>query len=501
MNEDTTILVVDDEKAIREGCHRLLSGKGYHVLTAEDGVKALDVLGQDSVDILLIDLKMPIMGGEETLEIARPRYPAIPIIIMTGHGTVDKAVNCMKKGAYDFITKPFQVDQFLITISRAADKRRLELSAFKFQQENVQNLYDLALEKSRLKTIINCMANGVMVTNRNMEIVLHNPAFKRLLEVADDIDKPTPIRQIIHNERLIRTLDEIQSGKVAENGFVSQEVCLGDKVLRAISAPAMGIDRNVFLRVVGTVTVMEDITIFKRLDQMKTDFVSKVAHELKSPLSSIRQLNHVLFEGLAGPLQEKQQDFVGRGLKKIDALLDLVNDLLNVAKIEEGQAVPRPVPVDLRQLIQETCVLMETKADEQDIRLAYVCEDLEPIEADPKNIAAILNNLISNAINYSPKGGQVNVAARKVGDLVEITVKDRGFGIPSEELPKIFDKFYRVKHPSTRNVPGTGLGLTIVKHVVESHHGRIEVESVQEEGTTFRVILPTGRRVAHSPSN
>ncbi len=186
MNEKIKILVVDDEKVIRDGCNRVLSGKGYDVITAENGRAALDVLAKEPLDIILLDLKMPVMSGEEVLEITGEKYPDIPVIIITGHGTVDTAVECMKKGAYDFITKPFQIDQFLLIITRAAEKRNLEQKARQFEQENIRNLYDLNLEKSRLKTIINYMGNGVMVTNRNLEVVLHNPALMRLMEISEE---------------------------------------------------------------------------------------------------------------------------------------------------------------------------------------------------------------------------------------------------------------------------------------------------------------------------
>jgi signal transduction histidine kinase len=242
--------------------------------------------------------------------------------------------------------------------------------------------------------------------------------------------------------------------------------------------------------VVGTVTVLENITAFKQLDQMKSDFINMVAHELRSPLVSIRQLNSVLLEGLAGPMDRKQQDFIDRGTKKIDALLELINDLLDVAKIEAGRFVQRKVPTDIGRILEECIALLEPRAKNQGITLSYSSQDLKPIHADPKNMEEIFNNLISNAINYSPDGGQVSVTAKGLGEYVEIKVADTGVGIPPEELPKIFDKFYRVKHPKTRRVMGTGLGLAIVKGAVEAHHGTIDVESVADRGTTFRILLP-----------
>nr|HID59635.1 response regulator [Desulfobacterales bacterium] len=486
MNEEIKVLVVDDEKIVREGCQRVLTGKGYGVVSAENGQEAMDILKREEVDIILLDLKMPVMSGEEVLEKARDQYPDIPVIIITGHGTVDTAVECMKKGAYDFITKPFQVDQFLLTVNRASEKRRLEQKARSFQEKNIRNLYDLHMEKSRLKTIINCMANGVMVTNRNLEVVLHNPALMRLLEVPGDIENPVALTSIINDEALLTTLKNILSGQCSERESISQEISVGKNVLRIMSAPVLSPDNSV----VGTVTVFDNITAFKQLDQMKSDFVNMVAHELRSPLISLRQLNTVILEGLTGPLQEKQRDFISRGLRKIDQLIRLINDLLDVARIEEGRYVQHQVPIDVEEIIRDVVSTMEPIAKEKGITLSYSCENMKPVQGDPKNVQEIFNNLIINAINYSPDGGLVNVSARGLGEYMEIKVSDTGVGIEPEELPKIFDKFYRVKHPKTRQVVGTGLGLAIVKGIVEAHRGTIDVESVPNEGTTFRILLP-----------
>jgi two-component system phosphate regulon sensor histidine kinase PhoR len=215
-----------------------------------------------------------------------------------------------------------------------------------------------------------------------------------------------------------------------------------------------------------------------------------VAHELRSPLVSIKQQISVLLEGLCGPLGEKQCELLGRGSSKIDALLDLINDLLDVAKIEAGKYVQHQIPTDIGHIIEETVSLMEPRAKEKGIALSFSLENLKPIQADPKNIEEIFNNLIANAINYSPDGGQVIVTARCLGEYMEIKVKDNGVGIPPEELPKIFDKFYRVKHPKTRKIIGTGLGLAIVKGVIDAHHGTIDVESEVDKGTVFRILLP-----------
>ncbi len=485
-DKDTRILVVDDERVVRDGCRRVLTGKGYEVLAVEDGKKALDLLQSETVDLMLLDLKMPVMGGEEVLEHVCTNRPDIPVIIITGHGTVDNAVDCMKRGAYDFVTKPFQVEQFLLTIERAAEKRRLGQQRIRYEEEKQRNLYDLNLEKSRLKTIINCMANGVLVTNRNLEVVLHNPALTRLMGVAEKIHPPVELNRLLENKTLIETIKKIQEGDIPPDNFVSQEIEAGNHFLRAISAPALAPDDGV----VGTVTVLEDITAFKRLDEMKSDFVNMVAHELRSPLVSIRQQNSVLLEGLAGPLQEKQEELIRRGSKKIDQLLDLINDLLDIARIEAGGHQQNRAPIEIAKVVHETVELIRPRAETQGITLSVRCDGSQSIQADPKGIAEVMNNLITNAVNYSPGGGRVEITVRELGDNLEILVADSGVGISEEELPKIWDKFYRVKHPETRQVIGTGLGLAITKAIVEAHQGTIEVESFPGRGTTFRILLP-----------
>jgi two-component system phosphate regulon sensor histidine kinase PhoR len=486
MSDLIRILVVDDERPIREGCHRVLTAKDYDTITAENGQEALEILAREMVDVVLLDLKMPILSGEEVLQAVQERHPEIPVIIITGHGTVDTAVECMKNGAYDFITKPFQIDQFMATVNRASEKRKLERQARRYQEENIRNLYDLHMEKSRLLTMINCMANGVMVTNRSMEVVLHNPVLMQLLDIKEELDTPVPISRITGDETLVKTLEVILAQSGGKEEWISQEIQAGLKVLRAISAPALGPDGGVM----GTVTVLENITPFKQLDQMKTDFVNMVAHELRSPLVSIRQLQSVILEGLTGPLNEKQKDYISRGMSKIDALLGLINDLLDIAKIEAGKYVQHRVPTDLGKLIEQAVKLMEPRAKQQGIAITCEYRDLKPVQADPKNMEEVLNNLLSNAINYSPNGGTVEVRARSMGESIEIEVRDTGVGIPEEELAKIFDKFYRVKHPETRKVIGTGLGLPIVKNIVEAHNGIIEVDSIPGRGSTFRIRLP-----------
>jgi signal transduction histidine kinase len=244
---------------------------------------------------------------------------------------------------------------------------------------------------------------------------------------------------------------------------------------------------------VGTVTLLKDVTIYKQLNEMKSNFVQLVSHELRSPLASIKQLLAVVLGGLAGELRDKQKELLERSQLKIQDLLDLINDLLDVTKIESGQWFKQQVPVNLAEVLNHIIELIKPRAEGQNISLRLeIPEDVPLIEADPRSMEELFSNLISNAVNYSPDGGEIGVSLASSVNFVEVCVSDTGIGIDPEEISKIFDKFYRIKDPRTRFVRGSGLGLAIVKGIVESHRGSVEVESKPGLGTTFRVLLPTG---------
>lgn len=482
-----TVLVVDDEKVIRDGCKRFLSMEGFHVLTAEHGQEALDVLAREPVNVILCDLMMPVMGALEVLTAVRAGFPDVPLIIITGHGTVANAVECMKQGAYDFVTKPFRPDHLTLVVRRAIEKQALERRTQQLQEEQARNLYDLAMEQSRIRTIVNCMADGVLVTNRDLEVVLYNPALMRLLERSAPATQPAPLSAFLADDQLLEGLRAMLSEKGEGGGFQSQELRHGRLHLRVLSAPIQGSERQAL----GTVTVFHDITSLKELDEMKSNFVQLVSHELRSPLASIKQQQAVICDGLAGPLSDKQRELLDRAQGKIQGLMELINDLLDVAKIESGHGLQQQVPLQLENILHEIVQFVRPRAENQGIVLELdIPQPLPLIRADPRSMEEVFNNLVSNAINYSPDGGRVAVTALSHGDYLEVRVSDTGVGIAPEEVPKIFDKFYRSKHPKTRQVIGTGLGLAIVRGVVEAHRGSVRVESEPGVGTTFYILLP-----------
>jgi two-component system phosphate regulon sensor histidine kinase PhoR len=485
MDENYTVLVVDDEKVIRDGCALSLKPEGYRVVAAENGQQALELLAKEPVHVVLCDLKMPVMGALEVLKEMGVKYPDIPVIIITGHGTVDDAVECMKKGAYDFITKPFRLDHLILCVRRALNKQRLERQAREHELERARNLYSLALEQSRMHTIVHCMADGLLVTNRDLEVVLVNAAIYQLLGLGP-LSPPAPLADFIQDETLREAIQSLlENGD--ENRTISQEFTSGRMHLKALSAAFRGPDQQVL----GTVTVFNDVTSFKELDEMKNDFVRMVSHELRSPISAIRLQHAVILDGLAGELTDKQRELITRAQAKLQGLLELINDMLDVAKMEAGFRHFEQVPLQLPEILNEIVEFMEVRAEAQRVKLRLEADPgLPAVLADHRGMEEVFTNLISNAINYSPSGGDVTVSVGMNGEFLEVRVSDQGVGIEPEELPKIFDKFYRVKSPETRQVIGTGLGLPIVKSVVEAHRGIIEVESQVGVGSTFRVMLP-----------
>jgi signal transduction histidine kinase len=488
MDDQYTILVVDDEEVLRLGCTRVLKGEGYAVATAANGAEALEALAGQKVNVVLCDLKMPVMGALEVLEAAGQRFPEIPIIIMTGLGTVADAVECMKKGAYDFVTKPFSIDHLTLVVRRALEKQQLEAATRRLQEEQARNLYSLALEQSRLHAIVNTMADGVLVTNRDAEVVLCNATLRRFLGLANPPPQPGPLAEYIKTPDFIAAIHSLLADAAATpERLISQELAHDRVHLRSLSAAFFGPDQAVL----GTVTVFHDVTSFVQLDEMKNDFVRMVSHELRSPLAAVKQQHAVILDGLAGDLTDKQREMLTRAQARLQGLLDLINELLDLARMEAGHGQLEQLPLNLGEVLADIVELQTARAEAQKVRLRLdTPPEMPAILADRRSMQEIFGNLIANAINYSPRGGDVRISARPAGDFLEVAVADQGIGIPPEELPKIFEKFYRVKSPETRTIIGTGLGLALVKNLVEAHRGHLEVDSVVDQGTTFKVFLP-----------
>ena len=477
------VLVIDDEAVIREGCKKVLSKEGWEVLLASDGEKGLEMC--EEVDVVLLDLKMPGPSGMDVLEELLKRDPSLPIIVITGYATVDSAVEAMKKGAYDFIPKPFTPDQLRLVVQRAYEKRWLEKETERLRQEAERTLQDVAREKGRLMTVIECMADGVLLTDHQSRIALLNPAATRLLGIRERegiIGKP--LWEVLEAKQLREAIEEALSSEMSK--VISQEIKKNDLWIRAHTASVKDLQGHNM----GTVTVLEDLSHLLELERMRNEFVGMVSHELRAPLSAIEQMINVVL--MKEDLGEKERNFLTRAKERIKGLMDLINKLLEVSRIEAGMAIQRREPLDLKEVVQRVVDLLQGEAINKGLTLSLELpqDPLPPILGDPQGLEGVFVNLLSNAIKYTPNGGKITVSIGLEGDYLRVSVSDTGVGIPKEDLPKIFDKFYRVRTRETRQVIGTGLGLAIVKGIVEAHLGKIEVESEVGKGSTFTVYLP-----------
>lgn len=473
------ILVVDDEKRIRDACQTMLANDGFEVALAENGFTGLKKIEEEHFDVILLDLMMPGMRGIDLLTHVKGKHPDTLVIVITGYATLEHAIEAMKKGAFDFISKPFSPQDVRLVIGKAI--------------EYIRTLEDIAQEKSRMGVLINHISDGVMATDMEKKVALANPAFLRMIGHQGESAIGKPVTDFIQNERLIEVIDQALSMPAEEFGEVTDEFADGalpgslDEVLAVRCVPF----RDRLHRNLGTVMVMHDITALKKMDQMKSDFVSMVAHEIKSPMNSVLAMVKVIQDGLAGDLTVKQQEMLGRVSEKIKGLADLAAELLDLSRIESGLITIEKERLKLEPLLRGQVGFYEAKAAEKKITLGIdSLPELPPVLGNKRSVEEVISNLITNAIRYTPEGGKITLSGSVAQGYVRVSVKDTGFGIAKDDLDRIFERFYRVKNDQTRFVTGTGLGLAIVKSIVDTHNGMIKVESEVGKGSTFHVDLP-----------
>jgi len=473
------ILVVDDEKMIREGSRDVLAPDGFEVTLAENGEQGLKMIEKAHFDVILLDLMMPGLSGFDVLSHVKALHPDTSIIVITGYATIENSINAMKKGAFDFIPKPFSPDQLRVVVSKAI--------------EHTSALKDIANEKSRMRVLINLLANGVMVTDAEKKVVLANPAFMKIMGFQGDDIIGRSFTVLIENEQLQQMIESTLSMTADVLTELTEELDIGEdgEDKKAIYVAKCRPIRDRIGRNLGTITVLSDITYLKEINQRKSDFVSMVAHEIRSPMNSVMAQIKVIQDGLAGDVTQKQSEILGRASEKINGLVSLSSELLNMASREAGLITLEKNECDMAEVMKDQVVFHQPKAQAKGIQLKLEpLPDLPPVLANKQNMEEVLSNLITNAINYTPGEGKITVSARLEKHHLCISVSDTGLGIAEEEFGRIFDRFYRVKNDKTRYIIGTGLGLPIVKSIVEAHDGMIQVESKPDHGSTFYVYIP-----------
>jgi len=363
--ERPVVLIIDDEESIRDSCSQIVTKAGYAVETAANGGEGIEKIKTNLPDLVLVDLKMPGMNGMEVLEELKRIDPHIIPVVITGYGTIDSAVEAMKRGAYDFIQKPFAPAELRAIIKRGLERRKL-----------IQEAENLRREK----------------------------------------------------------------------------------------------------------TIMEE------------NFITMVSHQLRSPLVAVQQYFEVILGGIAGRLEDRQKQMLSRASERIESLLDLICDWLDLARMNSGALAGKLQPLSIKDMIVDMLDFFTPKADSETISL-----NLDPASETPyvlgnkESLEQVFSNLLHNAIKYNRPEGRVFISIKTAGDAVAVAFQDSGIGIDEKHLPFIFNQFYRVPREETHKDKGTGLGLAIAKKIVEAHHGRIEVASEPGRGSTFTVILPLAK--------
>ena len=480
------ILVIDDEAGVREGCRRVLTEAGYETDVVPGAVSGLERLREHDYAIAFVDLKMPGMDGLEFLAAAGDMPTETVFVVITAYATLATAVDATKRGAYDFVAKPFTPDELLSVTEKALDWSRLVRERNRLYEEREGRLLELATEKGRLRSIVEAMSDGVIVVNQEGRVVLHNAAADALTKSAF-VGDSGQVRETIDVPELVTLIEEAQRDGGVKR--LTREVRVGARqheVILASVSPVLD-DAGTCL---GAVTVLSDVSELKRIEAVKAQFVNMVAHELRAPLAAVDSHLVAILEGYV-TAPDQQRHSLERSHARLQALLGLVNDLLAISRMDT-HTVQRVIrPLDLATLAREACALMEPLATERSLTLACeIAADLPLVEADAQEMNVLLSNLLSNAIKYNRDQGSVTVALRVEAPAVVLTVTDTGVGISPEGQQRIFDEFFREKTGETQMVTGTGLGLAIVKRIVDNYHGQVAVQSELGQGTTFTVRLP-----------
>jgi signal transduction histidine kinase len=387
---ENRVLVVDDEKEIRVFLDKALSRfGGFHVELAESGEEALRKLEKEPFDLVLTDLKMPKMDGIQLIAQIAKSKPETLTIMMTGHGTIDSALEAMKRGASDYLTKPINLEEMMLRLRKVMEERQRFIS-----------LKDYAA--------------GLEKTNQEL----------------------------------------------------------------------------------------------RRIDSIKSEFVSVASHELRTPLAAIKNAVQLMLSGETGEINKDQEKFLSMAERNINRLTNILNDLLNLSRIESGKIELKFKNIELKDIIELAASSLRPHADGKSIQIEVeIPEQLPTVYADQDKIEQILTNLIGNAVKFTPDGGKILIAAEPFphdkqggdGKMIAISVKDTGVGIPAEHLEAIFEKFHQVEGSLHRSVSGTGLGLAITKGLVEAHQGKIWAESEVEKGSTFIFTLPIAEGERRDP--
>jgi two-component system phosphate regulon sensor histidine kinase PhoR len=357
--------------------------------------------------------------------------------------------------------------------------------AFNHMSEQIRaRIQEVTAAKARLEAVLLSMFEGVMVLDASGKIRLMNERLKEYLKVEDNpIGRKT--LEIIRNIEIQEIVDK--SLKI-KKGLESREISVlipDERILSVHATPIINKGNTE-----GSVLVFYDITDLRRLEKIRQDFVANVSHELRTPISSIKGYAETLLDGAIDD-KENAKDFIEIIHSDSERLASLINDILDLSKIESGELKLGIQPISLTPIIKKVVKLLTKQAKAKGVKIELdVSNTVCKVMADKERIAQVVLNLLDNAIKYNKLNGKVTISYKEDKKLLKVNITDTGLGIPAKDLDRIFERFYRADRARSREIGSTGLGLSIVKHIIEAHGGAVSVESIPDDGSVFSFTLP-----------
>jgi|GEM_PF-4000026 len=436
-----TILVIDDALDTRTFlADTFLKNEGYHVFAAANGAEARHHIQHQVIDLIISDYHLPDTTGLMLYQEFKAQH--IPFILITAEGSESLAVECLRVGVNDYFKKPFDLDTFL---------------------ERIQHHLNQSSNNSTHHILDNTPSLLVTKINPTGQLVYQNAAFQSIFQTTLN----SYFNEDLHAD-LMELFRKNESGEieVSEQTYYVQFFPQSDG---------------------STISTLFDITHYKELDRAKSDFVTAISHDLRSPLTTI--MGYVELLGRIGELNDQQKKFTDNILFSVRSITALLSDLMELNKLESDYNTARE-PTQMDRIVRYAIETHRADMAVKNLTLASEIVEVSPIIGNPIRLKQMVSNLIQNAIKYTEHGGTITINMYEDDNLVILQVIDTGVGIPRDEQAKIWDKFYRA-NDMVDKVPGTGLGLSIVKTIIDSHEGRVWLDSAPGEGSNFTVMLPT----------
>lgn len=480
MPKHDIILLALEEPSISNLMDRVLRAVGYETAIARDLQSLGKILKESAPALLLLSKTFQDHDGLRIAQELQDRFPTLPFLIYAETLTPQLVKGVFRLGLSGCLVPPLKTDDIVDAVQvslrnahRVGDWLRREVSRTTASLQQRAQLSEA--EHARLQAVFNNINDGVMILSPENTIMLVNPAMCRAFGIDPRTAIGKPVLDVIEHPDVFTLLNRIE----ADDPYQFYEITFPDG--------RVGNAQLVSIHNVGYAFTMQDITDLKEVDRARREFVNTVSHDLRSPLTSVTGYTELVER--AGPLNDLQRDFLSRVQDSIQHITALINDLLDIGSIEAGIDTRREF-VQLESILRYTLDMLHRQIDEKEIKVRTdVAPALPALRANPIRLRQVLDNVIGNAIKYSHAHGEINISLHAEGNQVILQVTDQGPGIPPEDQPHIFDKFYRATNINP-DVAGSGLGLAIVKNIVENHHGRIWVESTVGKGSSFFIVLP-----------